>query len=545
VLERVLPVSRGRLANVVLGVAIAGTAALVVDRAGAWVGPADSQDRNAKATLTVDMNIGPAQLDPSNNTGLNDTIVGNFYVRLVDLGTKPGPLGTRVVDVNKVRPYLATSWRITDGGRTYTFKLRRGTKFSDGSPVDAKAVKFSFERALTMGLAGAYFLEDGVPGNIRSVAALNSATIVIKLKQPDPNLLQAWAAPPASIVNPAAVKAHGGVEKGKTNEWMASHVAGSGPYLLSSYQPNSRMVLRRNPTFVGTKPAAASVVVNFINSEQTLLLRARTGQADVTVGLTPQSLNSLRGKQGVRIIANGTTLSVWLGFANSQAPFDNVKLRQALASAIPYTDILKNVAYGYGSLYFGPIPPAMPFYAKVTNPYGYNLARAQTLLRESGVSTPVNVSLLVQAGNARDERIATILQGIYRQINVNVSIERLSPTDYINKLLSHKGVQMFLREDGPGVIDPGYYLDYDMRCKIGFNLAEVCIPKADQLLTQARKTTSVAKRRTLYRQITNLWVAQAPKVPIYQIKAAAVVQRGVRGYMFNQIFPDFRPWSTE
>jgi peptide/nickel transport system substrate-binding protein len=490
------------------------------------------------------MNIGPAQLDPSNNTGLNDTIAGNFYVRLVDLGTKAGPGGTRLVDVSKVLPSLATSWRITNRGRTYTFKLRRGTKFSDGSAVNASTVKFSFQRALTMGLAGAYFLEDGVPGNIRSIAAPNATTVVIKVKQPDPNLLQAWAAPPASIVNPRAVRAHGGVQKGKTNAWMASHVAGSGPYLLSSYQPNSRMVLRRNPRYFGKRPAADRVTVNFINSEQTLLLRARSGQADVTVGLTPQSLNSLRNRRNVRIVANGTTLSAWLGFANSQPPLNRVKVRQALATAIPYNDILKNVAYGYGSLFFGPIPPAMPFYAKLPNPYGYNLARARTLLRESGVSTPISLSLLVQAGNARDERIATILQGIYRQIGVNVTIERLSPSDYINKLVSHKGVQMFLREDGPGVIDPGYYLDYDMRCNIGFNLAEVCIPKADVLLTQARKTTSASKRRALYRQITQLWIAQAPKVPIYQIKAAAVLQRDVRGYMFNQIFPDFRPWST-
>jgi peptide/nickel transport system substrate-binding protein len=541
--ERVLSVSHKRVAYALAGLTLAAASALVVQKAEAWAGPT-SQAGSAKASLTVDMNIGPAQLDPSNNTGLNDTIAGNFYVRLVDLGTKAGPLRTRLVDVSKVRPSLASSWRIRNGGRTYTFKLRRGTKFSDGSPVNARAVKFSFDRALKMGLAGAYFLEDGVPGNIVSIAAPTATKVVIRLKQPDPNLLQAWAAPPASIVNPRAVNAHGGVKKGKTNEWMASHVAGSGPYLLSSYQPNSRMVLTRNPNFFGRKPAAERVTVNFISSEQTLLLRARTGRADVTVGLTPQSLNSLKKRRNIRIVANGTTLSAWLGFVNSQPPLDKVKVRQALATAIPYADILKNVAYGYGSLYFGPIPPAMPFYAKLANPYRYNLARARTLLRESGVQTPITISLLLQAGNARDEQIATILQAIYRQIGVNVSIERLSPSDYINKLLSHKGVQMFLREDGPGVIDPGYYLDYDMRCKIGFNLAEICIPKADQLLTQARKTTSVAKRRALYRQITKLWIAQAPKVPIYQIKAAAVLQRGVRGYMFNQIFPDFRPWST-
>jgi len=505
---------------------------------------AASVTNSAARALTVDMNIGPAQLDPANNTGLNDTIVGNFYVRLTTLATKPGPSGTRQVNPKRVRPYLARSWKITKGGTVYTFNLRRGTRFSDGTPVTAAAVKFSFERDLTMGLAGAYFLDDGVPGNIQSIATPNTHTVVIKVKLPDPNLLQAWAAPPAAIVNPRAVQAHGGVQKSKTNAWMASHVAGSGPYILKSYQPNVRMVMVANPRYFGPRPSARQVTVNFIPSEATLLLRAKKAQADVSLGLTPQSLHTLKGTKGIRIISNETTLTEWLGFVDDAPPFNNEKVRAALARSIPYSQIISHVAYGYGTPYFGPFPPAMPFFHKEALPK-YDVAKAKQLLQASGVSLPISASIIIQAGNPGDQQIATLLQGLWKQVGVNLTIDQLSPADYINKLLSHKGVQLFLREDGPGVIDPGYYLDYDMRCNISFNLSDICIPAADKLLTTARQTTSVKKRTQLYAEITKLWVAQVPKIPLFAIKAAAVLHSRVKGYVFNQVYPDFSTWTIK
>lgn len=499
---------------------------------------------SATAALVVNMAVAPATLDPASACGVSDfTVMENTYARLTRYGSKPGPQGTTQVDPGHIVPYFAKSWKITNGGKVYTFKLQPGVKFPSGKPMDAKAVKYSFERSLAIGGCGGYFIYDGIytPPLIKSIATPNPTTLVITLSVPDANVLQDWAQPAASIVDKSVVDAHGGVQKGKINTWMSGHVAGWGPFTLKSYEANKQAVLVSNPKFFAPGKAQ-QITVNWIASDPTLLLQARSGAADVTIGLSKQSVHSLENNSAVKVVANDTSLAEWLGLANDHPPFDNVKFREALSYAVPYQDIFNKVVYGYATLFYGVFPPAMPeFNASLEKPRQQNIAKAQALIAASGVKTPVTVELDIQAGNSTDEQIATIIQGTWQQLGVNVQINKLSASDYINKLEQHKS-QAYLRLDGPGVIEAGYFLGYDLKCGVSFNLAAACIPQADTIWAKARKETSKAKRQAMWDQIARLWNTDSPKIPVYGDKSATVLSKRVKSYFYSHEI-DFSSWS--
>jgi len=497
--------------------------------------------------LIIDVNTGQDTLDPSATVQLGPASnINILYARLTKLGTKPGPFGTQQVDPRKIEPWLAKSWKISNKNTTYTFYLRAGARFSNGDPLNAAAVKYTFNRNLKMGTGGNYFEQDGIIGNIRSVTAKGQSVVIIKLRHPDPNILQAWWTPSMGIVDPKVVQAHGGVSAGKTNQWVAQHGGGfSGPYIISSYQPDARITFRPNPRYFGPKPASSEIVENVIHSDATMLLRARSNGVDATVGLSPQAVNSLKADKNLRIIANPTTNMEELAFNNKVAPLDNVAFRKALAYAIPYTQIIKKLTYGYGQPFCGPLPPVMPFYNhSLYCPYHFSLAKARALLAKSKVSLPVTLNVTIEEGNAVEEQISTIAQGIWGTLGVKLTINRLAPSDYTSSLFAKK-TQVFMREDGPGVIDPGYFLGYDITgCKDpNFSLSNVCIPKAESLLAQARFTTNAKKRQRLFNQISRLWIGELPKINLYALKGVTVVNRHVNGFVYS-IFGNYQDWSV-
>jgi peptide/nickel transport system substrate-binding protein len=525
---------------------IVAVAAALIAVFGVFVSSSSGARMASSSPLVIDMPVGPATLDPAEECGLTDfTVTNAVYTRLTRYGSMPGPDGTTQVDPGHIVPYLAKSWTESKNGLVYTFHLHSGVTFSNGDPVNSAAVKYSLMRSVTMGGCGGYFIYDGIytPPLIKSIATPDPLTVVITLSVPDSNVLQDWAQPAASIVDANTIGQHGGVQKGKVNTWMAGNVTpGAGPYLLQSYEANKQAVFVANPKFF-MQPASSKVIVNFISSDPTLVLQAKNGTADVTLGLSKQSAHSLASDPSLKVVSDNTSIAEQIGLPNNMAPFNNEKFREGLSYAVPYQQILSNVIFGYGTLYYGAYPPAMPEYRSNLEPARtYDLTKAKQLIAASGVSTPVTVSMDVQAGNPIDQQIATIVQGSWQQLGVNVTINTLSPTDYINALEQHKA-QSYIRLDGPGVIEAGYFLGYDMKCGIGFNLSSVCIPKADKLLAIARKTINPVKKQQLWNQINALWIGDSPKIPVYGDKYVSVLNKRVTHYYYSHEL-DFTSWAA-
>lgn len=495
--------------------------------------------------LRVAFAVAPATLDPAWACGLWELgFSQHFYVRLTQYGTKEGPDGTTEIDPSNMEPYFAESWDISDDGTVYTFYLHEGWTFPSGNPVDAYAVKYSFERALAMDGCGAYFLLDGYydPYLIQSIDVLDDYTVQFVLALPNPSVLENWSQPPASIVDPSVVEANGGVVPGSPNEFMAGNIAGSGPYILEHYEPNVRAVLVANPDYFDTPPATERIEVTWVSDPATLLLQTRTGEVDIALGLGKQQVSSLEGNPSVRIVANNTTLVEQVHLPNSKAPWDNPLVREAVSYAVPYEDILERIAYGYGTLFYGPIPPGLPEYsAELSAPREFDLERARNLLAESGVDLPISTELMIAEGNTIHRQIATVLQGVWRQLGINVSIRTVSAAEFADRTQGHE-TQGHLRLDGPGVLNAGYFLAYDMVCEIPFNLTEVCIPEADEALWEARSTVDPVQRQALFDQITELWRENSPKLMIYAEQFPAALGSDVTNYHFNHLV-DMRRWA--
>jgi peptide/nickel transport system substrate-binding protein len=516
------------------------------DGTGAGTAGGDTTPGAAGGRLVVNIAQAPATLDPAWGCGLYDIgFVQNFYVRLTQYGSKEGPEGTTEFDPSNIQPYFAESIDISPDGTVYTFTLPAGVTFPSGEPVDAEAVKYSLERSIEMAGCGGYFIYDGIyePPLVKSIQAPDPTTVVITLSVPNANFLQDMAQPAASIVDASIVEANGGIKAGEINEYMSSHVAGSGPFLLEEYEPNKSAVLKANPDFFGDPPASDEIIVNFINSDPTLLLQARSGQADITLGMTKQSANSLREDPCCKVIANeNPTFWEIIGTPWKKEPWGNLKFREAVTYAVPYEEIIDKVAYGWAEPFYGPYAPGMNEYnEEISAPREFDLEKAQALIEESGVQTPVDVTINIPEGNTIEEQIATIVQGTWRELGINVSINKLAATDYINSMEQHEA-QAFTRIDGPGVIEAGYLLGYDMKCGISFNLSDICIAEADKLLDEARSETDPDRRQELFDEIARLWVENSPRVQVYADQFVSVLSQDVKTYHYQHEM-DFRTWG--
>lgn len=506
------------------------------------------QTGTAQEAMVVNMSAGPSTLDPAWGCSLEDQgFIQNFYVRLTQYGKKDGPADTKMFDITNPEPYLAKSWEISEDKKVYTFNLRDDFYFENGVAIDSNAVKYSLERTIEVNGCGKYWIVDGFldPPLIKSIETPDPLTVIISLTHPNSNFLLNMAMPPASILNPDVVEANGGIISGQPNEYLSSNVAGAGPFLLESYMPNQRAVLVANPLFPGPGPNSDKIIVNFIQSPSTLLLQARTGEADVTMGLSKLAISQLERDPTVRVVAYPVVNVQQIILPNDRTPWDNLKVREAVSYAVPYQLILDRVAYGYGTLFFGALSPTMTeFNALESLPREYDLERAKRLMAESGLNTPVDVTMVIQEGDVVQQQVATIVQSSWQELGINVEIQVAPPAEYLDLAWSFK-LQTLMRLDGPAHgLGPGYFLGYDMLCPSAFNLSRICIPEADELLFAARGASNPQKAQSLYDEINRLWIANTPKIPLFEEKQAIVLGRNVTNFFFNPLI-DFRHWASD
>ena len=491
--------------------------------------------------LVVNANQPPSTLDPA----FACDIVGNGYVAplyapLVSYARKsyPGPEGVTVTaeDDSSIIPALAESWSVSDDGRVYTFRIRGGAKFASGNALDAEAVAASLNRALNSGACGTYYMEAGSFGNTQSIES-DGNTVTVTLAEPQPLLIHALTQPNLSIVDVAVADANGG------NDWMANNAAPSGPYVLADYQPGVKAVYQANPNYWGDAPMEAEVIVNFISDPSALLLQARNRAADVTLGLPKQMVAQVGGDLNVVELPSPRFMIV--GLPNKVAPFDNVTFRQALSYAVPYEAIEQSVAFGYADSFFGPFPPEFSAYTEANGaPRAFDMAKAQELLVQSGVTGPIPLEMTIIEGSVEQEQIATILQGAWRPLGIEATISKLSASAYVETVTSLEKTAAIVRFDGPSIADPAWLLSYDMFCQSAFNQSNYCNAEAEALYGEAVAIPDLADRQPKWDAIAELWIEDAPRIPVYADVFTAVLDKDVTKWDFAQDGPfDLQNWG--
>ncbi|MGO4650523.1 ABC transporter substrate-binding protein [Arthrobacter sp. 2RAF22] len=481
---------------------------------------------NWATTLT---NIDPAFVCAGNE----NSFASNFYARLVKLDEDQQPDGTLVANTDpaRVKGDLATTWTVSPDGKAYTFSLQPGAKFANGNPLDAEAVRYSIMRNLTIGGCGSLGLQIGLtdPPLISSVVVVDAQNVRLELSRAYPAILVTLAQSRGSIYDPKVIKDHGEDKKGVPNQWLAAHTASSsGPYVLDEYVTNNYAVLKRNPNYYGQAAKEPVVRVNFITSIPTLMLQARRGEADVTLGLPPYVVHELSQNDCCTVTAAPAFAPVTVSFDNSSGVTSNPKLREALTYAVPYEQIKASVAYGYADSYYGPFVPGTPgFDPQRSAARPLDKDRARALVKESGLVNP-QIDLMINPTSPGVSTLATILKASWEDIGVTVNIDSQTPTAFATKFNTGKYQSALLFESAGAVA--AYELRKKMTCGSSFNNQHICIPGTPDLMKKLDNAPDLQSQQPYINALVDAWRASSPTIILYRAQFTAVLAHSVKAF---------------
>ncbi|MGE5675636.1 MAG: ABC transporter substrate-binding protein [Mycobacterium leprae] len=310
-------------------------------------------------------------LDPAVvEDGESAKVISQVYDNLVRF--KPG--------TTEVMADLATEWNISNDGLTYTFKLRPGVKFHDGTDFNADAVKFSIDRQLTDDAKKNWPYADFTFGIVKEVKVVDPLTVQIILKEPNSpflaNLAMSIAAP---IVSPTAVQKYG--------KDYGEHPVGTGAFIFEKWDKDQQIVLKANPNYWGGAPKLERVIFKVTAKNEVRTDEILAGKVDIMDGIAPSDLTRLKGANGVTLLQQPGMNISYMSFRTDRAPFNDPKVRQAISQLINREAIVSSLYKGSATLANGALPSWMPGYAPNVKPLPYDVNKAKSLLKEAGYAT--------------------------------------------------------------------------------------------------------------------------------------------------------------
>ncbi|CAN5547432.1 ABC transporter substrate-binding protein [soil metagenome] len=426
-----------------------------------------------------------------------------------------------------VQPMLASSWTQNDDATSYTFKLREDVTFSSGNPMTSADVVYSLNYALERDGCAAYVMTSGY-SEIDTITAPDDYTVTVTFTSPNPIFLSTLSGQVA-ILDSKVVEEHGG-SSDEGAAWLATNAAGSGPFTLETYQPDSQVVFNARSDYWGGAPAPSKVIMKIVPDASSLAVLAKSGELDLAYNVPLSNVDSLKSDPNLQIITNPSMRYYNVGFNVSKAPLDNELVRQALTYATPLDEIVKNFGYGMAQKLTSPLLPAQTYYEETPDLYPYNIEKAKQLLAEAGEPNP-QLTLTLQSGYPVLKQLATVLQSSWAEAGADLQINVVSPAQFVDEVYGWKD-QMYMITDGPqGTYDPGYFFGFFLKCDNAFNWSRYCNKQVDQLLAEAQATTDPNVAGPLYRQIAQIAAKEAPYLMLMNPNSTIVAKKSVSGYV--------------
>ena len=490
---------------------------------------APSQAQTPPGVLVVGQIAEPKSLDPAADTAVNDfRILMNVYDGLVRY--KDGTL--------EVEPALAESWTISDDGTEYTFKLREGVKFHDGSDFNADVVKFNFDRMLkedhpfhdTGPFPLAFFFSA-----IEETTVVDPMTVTFKLNAPYAPFLSNLAYPTGLIVSQAAVEQHG--------KEFGRNPSGTGPFKFAEWKSNERVVVEKNPDYWDGAANLEAVVFRPITDANTRTAEMLAGGIDLMVEVPPVALSQFQNDQYK--VAEQAGPHVWFLILNAkEGAFADKKLRQAANYAVNKEALVNNVLEGTAAVAAGPTPPAFAWaYDDKLQPYPYDPEKAKALIAEAGGEGTKLTFYVTEGGSGMLDPIAmgTAIQADLEAVGFDVAIETYEWNTFLGKVNPGLEGKADMAEMAWMTNDPDTLPYLALRTdawpdKGGFNSGYYSNPKVDELLEKARVSTDQAERATLYKQMQEIVHDDAPWVFVANWKQNAVTSAQVEGFELQPSF---------
>lgn len=497
-------------------------------------------------TLVVANEFGPNMLD-IHGLGANRPAYGVSwlaYDRLLSYGRKTLPDGVASYDFSKLEPELAERWEIAPDGKSVTFHLRKNARFHDGTPVTAEDVKWSLARALGMGGFPAFQMKAGSIENPEQFEVVDTHTFRLKLLRQDKMTLPDLAVPVAAIYNSTLAKKHATADDPWAANWLKTNTAGGGAYKVTSWKPGQEIVYERFDDWKsGPLPKLKRVIQRDVPSAGNRRALLTRGDIDITYELPPKDFAEMAKEKGnVKVYSVPAENSMWyLGMNTKIPPFDNVKVRQAVAYALPYDKIMQNAFYGRGFPLFGGSGVKDDSWPQPTS-YKTDLAKARQLMKEAGFENGFTTTLSFDLGTATvSEPTVILMQESLAAIGIKVEIAKVPGSNW-RGAITKKDMPMIFNRMGGWLNYPEYFFFWAYHGQNAvFNTMSYQNPALDKLVDAARFETDTKKYATQVRDFIRIAYDEVPRVPVVQPSMDVAMQKNVQGFTYwFHLQPDYR-----
>lgn len=459
-----------------------------------------------------------ASLDPSNPGGTltAQEIFRHIYDGLV------------IFDENlQPQPNLAKSWTVSEDEREWTFQLHEGVTFHDGTPLDAEAVKYHFDRILAIEEASSI---KSLFAGIEEIRTPDPATIVFRTTAPFGPFLNYLAHGGGGIVSPAGVERWG--------QDFPLHPVGCGPYKLEEFVPGESATLVRFEEYWNGTPTLERLVFRTIPEDGARAAALEVGEVDTIIPVAVNNVADLESTDGIVVEPKPVITMVYIGFNLSKAPFDDLKVRQALSIAIDRATIVETILGGFATVADSPMGQGTFGYAPSPT-YDYDPDRAKALLDEAGWigedggtrqkdGQPLKFTLWTpQDLYIKDVTVAQAAQAYFKDVGAEVELKTVEAANWFTTLKvppAEAPYDMFMWSLTPSTGD-GYQQLRELALSdadpsvppAAWNLAHYSNPAVDELINQAGSVTDQAQRTQILKEAQALIMQDAPLIFMYSL----------------------------
>jgi peptide/nickel transport system substrate-binding protein len=460
---------------------------------------------HAQGVLRVALGTTLSQLDPAKTT-IGDEYV---YVHLVFNGL------SRIDPDMTVKPDLAESWTASDDLKTWTFKLRQGVKFHHGRVLDADDVVATMKRILDPATGSRARTALSMVDN---VTAVDAQTVKFDLNIPYAGFADIFADRQLRIV-----------PKDRLGELSTSPI-GTGPFMFKSWSPGDRLELVKNPDyFEKGLPRLDGVTLRIVPESAARMAALESGAVDLVWSMPYESVEKFKNHPSVRI--DSVSTPTWDGVIlnNERPPFNDVRVRQALALTVDKAAIVELVLFGQGDPTFSPIPPSHPYFNKSLKFNPPDIAKAKQLLAAAGYPNGFDVPMQVPQEREQRVRVGVTVRDMARAAGIRINIERVPFASYTANVAGK--AQMYV--DGyfaRPTIDTAIHPFYHSTGSWNRQLWLYKDARVDQLLDEARKTNDEAARKAIFEKFQAIVEETVPGIIAYSAAHVNGVAKKVEGF---------------
>jgi peptide/nickel transport system substrate-binding protein len=446
----------------------------------------------------------PDQLDPQKTSAyFAFEVLENVFDTLVEPDEKL-----------EMRPALAESWSVSPDQLRWTFHLRKGVTFHDGSPFGADDVVYSYRRIIDEKLSNAYRFSA-----VASVTATDRDTVEISVNHPTPNLLTNIGG-----FKGMAIVQRGNVESGQ----IATHPVGTGPFEYASAKSGDSITLKANPHYWGGVPVIAGVTFRFISEPSTALSALQAGEIDWTDVVPTQRVQELQGDNSIRMGITPSTDYWYLALNEARKPWNDVRARQAIANAIDRGAILQSTSYGTATANQLAIPKGNRWYTPYDR-FSYDIGKAKGLLDGAKVQT---LDMLVTSEYPETVTAAQIIAHNLEPLGIDVKIRTVDFATWLDE--QNNGNFDMLMMGWLGNIDPDdfYYSQHHTGGKS--NAQKFSNPGVDKLLDAGRTETNLDARKDIYAKAATIIADEVSYIYLYNPSVIQAWSTRLSGYQARQ-----------